>query len=305
MGGHFSRPNVSAGGDMSKEGFTEMLKSGAFKNVIIMCGAGISTSAGIPDFRSPSAGLYFKLKKYNLPYPEAVFDGGYFKQNPLPFFSLCRELYPSKLTPTTTHKFFTLLKKKGILRRVYTQNIDALEFLGGLEDDDVIEAHGSFMRSYCTNIKCGQTYDLAWLKKEMFSPESNDGVPKCGVCNSVVRPDIVLFGEALPERFHDSLSADFSACDLLIVLGTSLAVSPFNTLVARTIPGVPRVYINKTKPGKVEGVVGWLLSLSTDVQFARKEDLFLQGYCDEIITSLCASAGWKNDLAAIEVKTME
>jgi len=302
MGGHTSR-SVEVGGSLTKETLIKNLKDGAYENIIIMSGAGISTAAGIPDFRSPSAGLYFKLKKYNLPYPEAVFDGGYFKQNPLPFYSLCREMYPSKLTPTTTHKFFTLLRDKGLLRRVYTQNIDALEFLAGLTEEEVIEAHGSFQKSYCT--KCDKTYNLEWLKREMFAPETNDGVPKCEVCKSVVRPDIVLFGEALPNKFHTKKSPDFAACDLLIVLGTSLAVSPFNTLVAKTKPGVPRVYINKTAPGKASGVVGWLLSLSADIDFSRNEDLFLQGYCDDIVTEICDSAGWGEELVNIPIESME
>ena len=132
--------SYSMGGSGSKaSGFCEAdlisgLTEGNFKNVVILCGAGISTNAGIPDFRSPSAGLYFKLRKYNLPYPEAVFEGSYFRQNPLPFYSLVRELFPSTLTPTTTHKLFSLLHQKGILRRVYTQNIDALEHLAGLPE---------------------------------------------------------------------------------------------------------------------------------------------------------------------------
>jgi NAD-dependent deacetylase sirtuin 2 len=305
MGGYFTKPGSDVGGVLTRDVFVQNLKDGFYKNIIIMCGAGISTAAGIPDFRSPSAGLYFKLQKYNLPYPEAVFDGGYFRKNPLPFYSLCRELYPEKLTPTTTHKFFTLLRNKNLLRRVYTQNIDALEFLAGLNKDEVIEAHGSFQRSYCTSGNCGKEYDLQWLKTEIFNPEKNDGVPKCEDCQSVVRPDIVLFGEQLPSRFHDSLSADFSACDLLIVLGTSLAVSPFNTLVGRTKPGVPRVYINKTKPGKVEGIVGWMLALSTNVDFSRNEDLFLQGYCDDIVSDICSDASWSEELEKIEVKSME
>ena len=296
---------VAEGLNLTNEVFVSNLKNGVYKNIIIMCGAGISTSAGIPDFRSPSAGLYFKLKKYDLPYPEAIFSGDYFRTNPLPFYSLCRELYPSKLTPTTTHQFFTLLKNKGYLRRVYTQNIDALEILGGLNCEDVIEAHGSFQKSYCTQRSCGKEYNLKWLKKEIYSPDLNDGVPKCNECGSVVRPDIVLFGESLPDRFHNNLSADFSSCDLLIVLGTSLAVSPFNTLVAKTKPGVPRIYINKTKPGKVEGVFGWLLSLSTDVSFSRENDLYLQGYCDDIVLQICKDSNWSDDLSQIQVQSLE
>ena len=97
----------------------------------------------------------------------------------------------------------------GILRRVYTQNIDALETLGGLPEEKVIEAHGTFRNAYCQS--CQETYDLPWLKKEIFNPEGNDGVPTCNKCPQagVVRPDIVFFGESLPNRFWSNIDADF------------------------------------------------------------------------------------------------
>jgi len=218
---------------LQEEELVRKLSNGEYKNIVIMCGAGISVNAGIPDFRSPSAGLYFKLRKYNLPYPEAVFDGGYFRQDPRPFYGLIREIFPETLAPTTTHKFFSLLHQKGILRRIYTQNIDALEVLAGVPPEKIIEAHGSFQSAYCT--QCGQTYDLRWLKREIFSPETNDEVPKCEKCQGVVRPDVVLFGESLPGKFWSHQTDDFSCCDLLLVLGTSLVVSPFNTLVGKVV----------------------------------------------------------------------
>jgi len=193
-----------------------------------------------------------------------VFEGGYFRQNPLPFYGLIRELFPSTLTPTTTHKFFSLLNKKGILRRIYTQNIDALEHLAGVPEDKIIEAHGSFQNSYCT--KCKKTYELKWLKTEIFSPEKNEGVPKCVDCQGVVRPDVVLFGESLPSRFWSNISSDFQSCDLLLVFGTSLVVSPFNSLVTKPGSGVPRVYINLSKPGST-GMMGWLLRMGGNVDF--------------------------------------
>ena len=109
-------------------------------------GAGISTSAGIPDFRSPDTGLYANLARLDLPYAEAVFDIGYFRKNPLPFYTLAQELYPGKYRPTITHSFINLLNKKGLLMQLFTQNIDCLEREAGVPDELIIEAHGSFAR---------------------------------------------------------------------------------------------------------------------------------------------------------------
>ena len=109
-------------------------------------GAGISTSAGIPDFRSPNTGLYANLERLNLPHAEAVFEISYFRQNPLPFYILAQELYPGKFRPTITHSFITLLHKKGLLLKLFSQNIDCLEREAGLPDEMIIEAHGSFAK---------------------------------------------------------------------------------------------------------------------------------------------------------------
>jgi len=302
MGGVFSSRSRGSGA-YDTAALVNDIKENKFKNIVIMCGAGISTNAGIPDFRSPSAGLYFKLRKYNLPYPEAVFDGGYFRQNPRPFYGLVREIYPENLSPTTTHKFFTLLHKKGLLRRVYTQNIDALEYLAGLPEEKIVEAHGSFKSSHCT--KCRKTYDLRWLKTEIFSPETNDEVPKCSSCNGVVRPDVVLFGEALPGEFWSNIGADFGACDLLLVFGTSLAVSPFNTLVAKPGRNIPRVYVNKTKPGASGSLLGWMLSLGVNVDFSRESDVVLLGDCDTSVENICQQVGWTTELEGIPVRSLQ
>merc|ERR1711971_458401 len=122
------------------------------------------------------------------------------------------------------------------------------------------EAHGSFQSAYCT--QCQETYDLRWLKQEIFSPETNDEVPKCEKCQGVVRPDVVLFGESLPGKFWSHQTEDFSCCDLLLVLGTSLVVSPFNTLVGKPKSSVSRCYINKTKPGASSSLLGWALNMT-------------------------------------------
>lgn len=80
-----------------------------------------SLSPGIPDFRSPGTGLYNNLEKYNLPFPEAIFDIEFFKSNPKPFFVLAKDLYPGAFNPTPSHWFIRLLHEKGLLLRHYTQ----------------------------------------------------------------------------------------------------------------------------------------------------------------------------------------
>ena len=127
------------------------LSKGKFKKIGVLTGAGISVSAGIPDFRSPGSGLYDNLQKYNLPFPEALFMLEYFRANPEPFFTFCQNFDISTCKPTPTHYFIVLLEKMGILRMNYTQNIDALEEKAGLDvKEKLLQAHGSVKGAKCT-----------------------------------------------------------------------------------------------------------------------------------------------------------
>ncbi len=99
------------------------------KSHFLCSGAGISVSCGIPDFRSPGTGLYRQLEKYNLPYPEAIFDIDFFRRDPKPFYTLAKSMYPGNHLPSKTHFFIRLLETKKLLLRNWTQNIDGLERL--------------------------------------------------------------------------------------------------------------------------------------------------------------------------------
>ena len=126
------------------KGIASQLKSGRIRNVVLMVGAGISTSANIPDFRTPGTGLYSQLEDYGLPNPQAIFNIDYFKENPKPFCRLAKTMFPGNFQPTLSHYFLKLLQEKGILSRVLSQNIDGLERLADVKAPTLVECHGSF-----------------------------------------------------------------------------------------------------------------------------------------------------------------
>ncbi|KAG0272274.1 NAD-dependent protein deacetylase sirtuin-2 [Linnemannia exigua] len=216
-----SKPREYILKDGTIESVAEFINNGSAKNIIVMSGAGISTAAGIKDFRSPGTGLYDDLERFNLPYPEAVFDISFFKDNPDPFYRLAKELLPGRYRPTFTHYLLPLLAKKGLLLRSYTQNIDMLERLTGLDEELLVEAHGSFATSEC--IECNELCDNAIVRKHILKGD----IPHCKKCKGLVKPTITFFGENLPDRFGihaqvGELQAMFEAGNIEMALAEEL-----------------------------------------------------------------------------------
>lgn len=277
--------------DVSFEGIARYIKSGKCKKIVTMAGAGISTSAGIPDFRSPDTGLYHNLQKYNLPHPQAIFELSFFKENPKPFFCLAKELWPGVLKPTPCHYFVKLLADKGLLLRHFTQNIDTLERVAGLNGDLIVEAHGTFFSSHC--VDCHTEYSQEWIKVPIFE----DKIPYCTECNGLVKPDIIFFGEQLPEKFF-ICQKDLKECDLLIIMGTSLTVQPFASLVSQVSGIAPRLYINLDKSNLSSDPLSMLLG-QPDFDFESEKnyrDVFWQGTCDDGCQALADSLGFGDEL---------
>jgi NAD-dependent deacetylase sirtuin 2 len=284
---------------LSLKGIANYISSGLCKKILVMCGAGISVSAGIPDFRSPGIGLYDNLEKYRLTQPTDVFTLDFFKKTPEPFFDLSKELFPGKFKPTIVHHFIRLLSDKNLLLRNYTQNIDCLERISGVPEDKIVEAHGTFVTAHCLNSACKKEYKMADIKDTIFANQ----VPKCTQCQDLIKPDITFFGENLPNRYHQSSPKDFPMCDMLIVLGTSLKVKPFCKLIDSVPTSVPRLLINREKVAmiadrrKQHGLPGGFMFDEED----NYRDVSVQGDCDRVVLELAAMLGWKDEL--LQLKT--
>ncbi|XP_043099192.1 NAD-dependent protein deacetylase sirtuin-3, mitochondrial isoform X2 [Puntigrus tetrazona] len=245
-----------------------------------MAGAGISTPSGIPDFRTPGSGLYDNLQQYSLPYAEAIFEINYFHHNPIPFFALAKELYPGNYQPNLTHYFIRLLHDKGQLLRMYTQNIDGLERMAGIPPKMLVEAHGTFATATCT--VCRRDYKGEELRNDIMGGT----IPECPTCKGIVKPDIVFFGEELPQQFFTYLT-DFPMADLLIVMGTSLEVEPFASLAGAVRGSVSRLLINRD-------LVGPFARGSQ-----RHNDVAELGDVVSGVKKLVELLGWKQELEAL------
>lgn len=205
------------------------------EKILIFTGAGISTGCGIPDFRS-SDGLYsYAEEKYNVPYPEAVFDIDFFNKNPIPFFKLSKDLMSEDIKPSMTHKVIKKLEDMGKLEVVVTQNIDMLHEKCG--NSRILSCHGSYETGTCRI--CGKNYIYNDFKLDLI----NGDVSYCP-CGGVIKPDITFFGEALPEQFYTFMKNP-PVVDIVLVMGTSLEVSPANSIPLLYKDKVPLIMINR------------------------------------------------------------
>ena len=199
-------------------------------NIVFFGGAGVSTESGIPDFRSVD-GLYNQSYKYP---PETIISHSFFEQDPEEFFRFYKEkmLWPDA-QPNAAHKKLAELEAAGKLRAVVTQNIDGLHQAAGSRN--VLELHGSVLRNYC--MRCHKSYTLEDIL-------ARPGVPRCG-CGGIIKPDVVLYEEALDSRTLNAALEAIEACEMLIIGGTSLAVYPAASLV-NYYRGHRLVLINKS-----------------------------------------------------------
>ena len=199
-------------------------------NAVFFGGAGVSTESGIPDFRSTD-GLY--NQRYAYP-PEQMVSHTFFYRNTEEFYRFYKEkmLFPNA-EPNACHLALSKLENEGLLRAVVTQNIDGLHQKAGSKS--VYELHGSVWRNFCT--KCQK-------KHSMYEVMESDGIPYC-TCGGLIKPDVVLYEEALDDNVVMGAIRAIANANTLIVGGTSLVVYPAAGLL-RYFHGKHLVVINRT-----------------------------------------------------------
>jgi len=205
----------------------------ASSNIVFFGGAGVSTESNIPDFRS-EAGLYKTKDKFSYP-PEVMLSHSFFMNKTENFFDFYKaKMIYKEARPNDAHNALVELERRGILKAVITQNIDGLHQLAGSQN--VLELHGSILRNFC--MKCGKKFDLDYVIN------SEKIVPYCDKCNGVVKPEVVLYEEALDMDVMNKAIRHIQQADTLIVGGTSLVVYPAAGLL-QYFNGKDLVLINK------------------------------------------------------------
>ena len=295
----------------------QRLRSGNCR-VVFLTGAGVSTSSGIPDFRS-LGGMYDTLRPDLLTAsdaerdamrrdPTVVVSWDLFRENQLPYLELRRPFILGQIIneskkqpawkPSLTHCFMSVCEKKGVLSRVYTQNIDGLDFhVPGLSHNKIIPVHGSLAKAACEF--CSSEVEYAAFAslvsesiRDIYDESNGPKESSCIRCPKCQRPGLkpttVLYGRSLPAEFFENAEGDVANADILFINGTSLTVSPANQLVPLARSAM-RVLINRE-------LVGKHLEFDPEV---NENDVALLGACDDVMLRLSKELGWHDDLVEL------
>jgi len=296
--------------------------------VVVLCGAGVSTSAGIPDYRSETG-------VYRVGVPAGKLGGAdndnaegqqrkersakdafsSFAEDPGGFWGVARAVFGpavrGEVPPTPAHRFLAHLNALGMLQRVYTQNVDGLELCAGVSASKVVQCHGRADALVCGS--CGQApldhaaaLASAYPAAQPTAGGASDGkntssplfvlkgtadtvatAPTCDRCLSgVLRPQVTFFGEPMPSEFSAHQDEDFREATLLVVLGTTLVVYPFASLVGRCHKLTPRLLINRELTGPFR---------QPNESAHAYRDVGWVGSCDEGLRELASLLEWNED----------
>ena len=224
------------------EGLIEVARRivGAAKRVTVFSGAGISTDSGIPDFRGPN-GVWTKN-----PEAEKVATLSHYLNDP----EIRRIAWRNRLAspawaavPNSGHRALLALEKRGVLVAVITQNIDGLHQRVGHLPENVLEMHGTMRYSICWS--CG---DRRGMQETLQRVRAGDSDPACELCGGILKSDTISFGQALVPEVVDRAMAASEACDVLLVVGSSLTVQPAANVVPRAKAAGAKVVIVNGEP---------------------------------------------------------
>jgi len=240
--------------------------------------------------------------------PTFVVNKELFFQNQLCYLELRRPfilgLAEAQWKATITHWFMYICHKKGKLRRLYTQNIDGLDFQTDIPHDKISPLHGSLGKICCEY--CGKDYPLEQFREKVktnikdiyktdhSAPEESTPIP-CESCGqNTLKPKTVLYGSQIPNHFYECMEKDFpDNVDLLIIAGTSLTVSPANSVTYMVNSVTPRLIVNREPIGKELGV---------KYGENNTRDIFCSGDCDDVFLELIDKLGWLDDLIEVRDK---
>jgi len=199
-------------------------------SAVVLTGAGVSVPSGIPDFRTPGTGLWENVDPMEVAHIDA------WRRDPGRFWSFYGDRFASLVEkqPNEAHRVLAELERRGLIRAVITQNIDRLHRSAGTRR--LIEVHGSIEWSVC--LECRGKLGLDRVLEQL---EAGKGVPQCPACSAPLKPDVVLFGELLPERAMAEAQGLAHEADLMVCVGSSLEVYPVAGLPALTHGGGGRL----------------------------------------------------------------
>jgi len=289
--------------DPKYQKIANFIQSANCKKIVILTGAGISVSAGIPDFRSKDG--YFNTvdlddedlhltqqqKQHITANKQYISCIDLFRENPYPLLNLMASFYSTEYAPTVAHYFVRLLCDHNLVKKVFTQNIDGLHAKSGVRRELILPVHGTVSSAIC--IACGNELDE--YEYELFKVKTRfkrDIPVFCGSehCVAVdsggfVKPNVVLFGEKLPTEYFKA-AKQLDDVDLLIIMGTSLKVAPVNQ--------IPSLVPYKDKCAR--------LVINREPLLSSKgcHDVELLGNADDVCLQLIHALGWKNDLKRLQ-----
>jgi NAD-dependent deacetylase len=216
------------------------------ESVVALTGAGISVPSGIPDFRSPGTGLWERVDPMEVAHIDA------FERDPERFWSFYAQRFDvlAHKQPNDAHRALAALERAGLLQAVVTQNVDQLHRKAGTRE--LVEVHGSIAGCVC--LHCGAQVSREQAQSRIAADPA--GVPRCDDCGAPLKPQVVLFGEPLPERALTRAQELCARADVLLCIGSSLEVYPVAALPELTLARGGALAIVTKGPTPFDGVAG-------------------------------------------------